>query len=474
MPVRANGIEMSMLELIESLDIIAGAHGVGRLDDRGRRTRPASARSSGWQTKRRPPWSCTGARELERLVVPPELERLKLGLAAAYADLVHDGRWFSPTREAIDAFVRGDPAARHRVGSAEAVQRRVPRASGGRRRFEWGASPDAHAADRVDRLPAKGSCPDGAPVVRPVRRGTRRGAAALRRVVPLRSPAVRGRRAGQPRVGGGARRGRRAQRCGCRGDPPRPRGDRGSRPGRRRRSSTPRPRPRDEDVHSFVERELVQRIGEAGRRLHTGRSRNEQVALDLRLYLKRRIPLAQHAIAALVAVLADQAERSGRAIMPSYTHLRRAQPVLVAHFFLSHAAALRRDHARFDAVLEELDELPLGSGAIAGTSYPIDVQRARRRARLLARRREQHRCDRRPRLRRIVSLRRGDGDGAREPARRGSDPVHVGGVRLLRAGGRDGHRQQPDAAEEEPRSAGAVARQGGAGDRPSRRAGWRR
>jgi len=130
----------------------------------------------------------------------------------------------------------------------------------------------------------------------------------------------------------------------------------------------------DEDVHSFVERELVLRAGDAGRRLHTGRSRNEQVALDMRLYLKRRIPVAQQSIAALIGALADQAERAGRAIMPSYTHLRRAQPVLVAHFFLSHAAALRRDSVRFDAVLEELDELPLGSGAIAGTNYAIDVR----------------------------------------------------------------------------------------------------
>ena len=130
----------------------------------------------------------------------------------------------------------------------------------------------------------------------------------------------------------------------------------------------------DEDVHSFVERELVLRIGEAGRRLHTGRSRNEQVALDLRLYLKRRVPVAHAAIAALVEALASQATAAGDAIMPSYTHLRRAQPVLVAHFFLSHAAALRRDHVRLDAVLDELDELPLGSGAIAGTSYAVDVQ----------------------------------------------------------------------------------------------------
>jgi argininosuccinate lyase len=129
----------------------------------------------------------------------------------------------------------------------------------------------------------------------------------------------------------------------------------------------------DEDVHAFVERELVQRIGDAGRRLHTGRSRNEQVALDLRLYLRRRIQVLQRAVAALVAVLSDQAERAGAAVMPSYTHLRRAQPVLAAHYFLAHAAALRRDHRRFGAVLAEIDELPLGSGAVAGTSYPIDV-----------------------------------------------------------------------------------------------------
>ena len=105
----------------------------------------------------------------------------------------------------------------------------------------------------------------------------------------------------------------------------------------------------DEDVHSFVERQLVERIGDAGRRLHTGRSRNEQVSLDLRLYLRRRIPLLQRQIAALVSVFADQAEAAGDAVMPSYTHLRRAQPVLVAHFFLAHAAALRRDHARLAA-----------------------------------------------------------------------------------------------------------------------------
>jgi argininosuccinate lyase len=130
----------------------------------------------------------------------------------------------------------------------------------------------------------------------------------------------------------------------------------------------------DEDVHAFVERELVALAGDAGRRLHTGRSRNEQVAVDLRLYLKRRGPKIQHAIARTVGALVDLAERAGDALMPSYTHLRRAQPVLVAHFLLSHCAALRRDVDRLGAVLHEADELPLGSGAIAGTAYAIDVR----------------------------------------------------------------------------------------------------
>ena len=129
----------------------------------------------------------------------------------------------------------------------------------------------------------------------------------------------------------------------------------------------------DEDVHSFVERLLVERLGDAGRRLHTGRSRNEQVSLDLRLYLRRRIPALQRAVAALVEALVAQATGAGDALMPSYTHFRPAQPVLVAHFFLAHVAALRRDFDRLSSARAEADALPLGSGAIAGTSYPVDV-----------------------------------------------------------------------------------------------------
>src|SRR5919106_2366782 len=129
----------------------------------------------------------------------------------------------------------------------------------------------------------------------------------------------------------------------------------------------------DEDVHAFVERQLVERVGDLGKRLHTGRSRNEQVSLDLRLYLRRRIPVLQKHVAAVVGALAKKAESAGAAVMPSYTHLRRAMPVLVSHFFLAHVAALRRDYDRLGWASQEADAMPLGSGAVAGTNYAIDT-----------------------------------------------------------------------------------------------------
>src|SRR6476469_939044 len=129
----------------------------------------------------------------------------------------------------------------------------------------------------------------------------------------------------------------------------------------------------DEDVHSFVERLLVERLGDTGKRLHTGRSRNEQVSLDLRLYLRRRIPILQGGLAEAIAALGRQARQAGDALMPAFTHFRPAQPVLVAHFLLAHAAPLRRDYDRLWAAAAEADALPLGSGAIAGTSYAVYV-----------------------------------------------------------------------------------------------------
>jgi argininosuccinate lyase len=135
----------------------------------------------------------------------------------------------------------------------------------------------------------------------------------------------------------------------------------------------------DEDVHSFVERQLVARVGATGKRLHTGRSRNEQVALDLRLYLRRAIRGMQGRLCSLVDALCARAAEAGEAPLPAYTHLRRAQPVLEAHYWLAHASAFRRACERLDAVYAEADALPLGSGAIAGNSFPIDVEFLRQR-----------------------------------------------------------------------------------------------
>ena len=130
----------------------------------------------------------------------------------------------------------------------------------------------------------------------------------------------------------------------------------------------------DEDIHSFVERVLIERIGEPGRRLHTGRSRNDQVAVDMRLYVRRRVPDIQKSLLSVIDALVSQAAAAGDAVMPSYTHVRRAQPVLVAHYLLAHAHALRRDVDRFEAVRAEADAMPLGAGAIAGTNYAVDTQ----------------------------------------------------------------------------------------------------
>jgi argininosuccinate lyase len=130
----------------------------------------------------------------------------------------------------------------------------------------------------------------------------------------------------------------------------------------------------DEDIHSFVERVLIERIGEPGRRLHTGRSRNDQVAVDMRLYVRRRVPDIQKSLLGVIDALVIQAAAAGDAVMPSYTHVRRAQPVLVAHYLLAHAHALRRDVDRFDAVRAEADAMPLGAGAIAGTNYAVDTK----------------------------------------------------------------------------------------------------
>lgn len=127
-----------------------------------------------------------------------------------------------------------------------------------------------------------------------------------------------------------------------------------------------------EDIHSFIEGELTARLGDEGRRVHSGRSRNDQVAADLRLYLKRIVPELCAEINNAITTLTNCAEAHLESIMPGYTHLQRAQPVTLAHHLCAWAQALVRDRSRFEDALARLDECPLGSGALAGSSLPLD------------------------------------------------------------------------------------------------------
>jgi len=131
----------------------------------------------------------------------------------------------------------------------------------------------------------------------------------------------------------------------------------------------------DEDIHMSVEAELTRRVGDAGKRLHTARSRNDQVALDFRLYLKKEIEHIRENVLNTIAVLLDIAGKNLKTVMPAYTHLQRAQPSTFAHYMMAYANMLRRDVTRLEDCLERMDECPLGSGALAGTTYPIDREK---------------------------------------------------------------------------------------------------
>ncbi|MBQ8981028.1 MAG: argininosuccinate lyase [Eubacterium sp.] len=127
-----------------------------------------------------------------------------------------------------------------------------------------------------------------------------------------------------------------------------------------------------EDIHTFVEGELTARLGQTGKRLHTARSRNDQVALDIRMVLKKEIDEISAKLKELILVLCDKAEQNKTAIMPGYTHLQRAQPITFGHHLMAYAAMLLRDLDRLADCKKRMNVLPLGSGALAGTTYPLD------------------------------------------------------------------------------------------------------
>lgn len=127
-----------------------------------------------------------------------------------------------------------------------------------------------------------------------------------------------------------------------------------------------------EDIHSFVEATLTDRIGEPGKKVHTGRSRNDQIALDERLYLKRVIPELQSKIVKLIDVLSDIAKENTKTLMPGFTHMQHAQPVTLAHHVCAWAWSLVRDVERLSDALSRIDYSPLGAGALAGSGLPLD------------------------------------------------------------------------------------------------------
>jgi argininosuccinate lyase len=130
--------------------------------------------------------------------------------------------------------------------------------------------------------------------------------------------------------------------------------------------------PGDEDIHTAVERRVTELAGDTGAKLHTGRSRNDQVATDLRLYAKRELTALAGQVVTLQEVLLERAAEAGATYLPGYTHLQRAQPVLLAHHLLAHGWSLARDVDRLLATVIRLDVSPLGAGALAGSSLPLD------------------------------------------------------------------------------------------------------
>ncbi len=127
-----------------------------------------------------------------------------------------------------------------------------------------------------------------------------------------------------------------------------------------------------EDVHMAIEGELTRRIGDAGKRLHTARSRNDQVAVDIRLYLKEQTQELRNLVLSLLETVSGLAKNGLDIVMPAYTHLQRAQPTTFGHYMMAYASMFRRDVTRLEDCLERMDECPLGSGALTSTTYPID------------------------------------------------------------------------------------------------------
>ncbi len=130
-----------------------------------------------------------------------------------------------------------------------------------------------------------------------------------------------------------------------------------------------------EDIHMVVEAALIEKIGDVGKKLHTGRSRNDQVALDMRLWARDEVDILCHLVKDLQKALVELAEKEGQVIMPSFTHLQRAQPIVSGHYLLAYAEMLERDRQRLEDARKRINISPIGSGAVAGSTLPLDRKR---------------------------------------------------------------------------------------------------
>ena len=363
----------------------------------------------------------TAHRELEGLVIPRDLQRLKQRLSQEYADIVYNGLWFSPTREAIDAFVQniqqrvtGTIRLKLYKGDCRVVGRKSPFAL-----YDQGLA-TYDEGDTFDHAAAEGFIKIWGLPVETAAKNARRNAAARRDGRPRRSrSSVDGeslvrtfqRRARSRRPSSSAssfRFDRRLFEDDVTGSLAWVEGLAGAgvfskaeaetvsaalvdilERGRREPAFVDGP---DEDVHAFVERQLVERVGDLGKRLHTGRSRNEQVSLDLRLYLRRRIPLLQRQLARVVGSARAEGGigRRRRSCRPTRTFGAR-MPVLVAHFFLAHVAALRRDYERLGWASQRSRRDAARLGRRRRHQLRDRHGHARLAARVFARGRQQHR-----------------------------------------------------------------------------------
>ena len=127
-----------------------------------------------------------------------------------------------------------------------------------------------------------------------------------------------------------------------------------------------------EDIHTFMEATLIERIGDAGKKLHTGRSRNDQVALDMRLYTRDEVKNVDEEVRELMEVILRIIKENVDTYMPGFTHLQKAQPVTVAHHFSAYFEMFRRDRSRLHDIYNRMNYCPLGAGALAGTTYPLN------------------------------------------------------------------------------------------------------